>query len=570
MRQVSITVRRAPGILRALPVPTPGTLIIVLVAALAMTPELAIGLSVTDNFRFNLNWPQQFVELFRSGHLYPRWLPHSWHGLGSPVFYFYPPLFFWVTSVIDAVTGGTLASERLVPLASLILLMGSGLSMRAWLRVHSGERRAVIGAIAFVLAPFHLYHLYGTGALAEGSTYASVPLVMLALARLGDGRKGSVPMLAAAYAALLFSHLPTSLLVTLFLIAPYVAFIAYRSANPARFVMVAYAGGAIGVMLAAIFIIPAFALLPQVSPSALSGSFYRPENWFFWHIRAGIIAGRMLFLIPISIAALLFAIGTTFAVRAKQSRSEPLFWAILTMFLVALIAGLIPVIWTLPGLALVQFPWRALLLVEFTTVTLLVIGAPSLKNLFVLAGVPALVFAYVALVLIATHVVGRTWNGLQRAAADIRADYWDAPEYLPDGTRIDQGDGPDDVSIVLPRMPLASADDPQAKIEVSEDADGGMFVAVEARKPTRLAVRRFYFPHWQLRDAADRQVPISAEPYSRVVSFQAPAGRSTFRLRPSIAPYEMLGRTISLLALILLAILIAGNLLMHRWRLRAG
>lgn len=560
MRSISIAISCAPKVLRALPVPMLGTLILAFFAVLAMFPELTTGLSVTDNFRFNLTWPQQFVALVRDGHLYPRWLPNSWAGMGSPVFYFYPPLFFWVTSSVDAITGGTLPSERLVPIASLIFLMMSGVSMRAWLRSYCGEWAAVLGAIAFMLGPFHLYHIYGTGALSEASAYASVPVVMLALKRLGDGVDRFVPILALAYAALLFSHLPTSLLASLFLIAPYAIFIMVYSAHPARFAMMAFAGGVMGIMLAAIFVLPAVALLPDVSPKALSGSFFRPENWFFWHIKAGAMGGRMLFLMPISIAAFLFAAGTVATQRAGPLRRESRFWAALTMFLVALIAGLIPMIWKVPVLALVQFPWRALLLVEFTTVTMLVIGVQSAKNPFVLAGVAFVVFAYVALGLISIHVVGRTKNGLERTAAEIRADYWDAPEYLPAGTRIDQGDGPDDVRVALPSMPLASSAEPRAKTHVREFRDGEMIVAVESTQPTRINLRRFYFPNWQLQDATGRQVPILAAPDYKTVSFQAPAGRSIFRLQLGAAPYEILGRRISLFALVLLSIIAAWNL----------
>jgi len=528
-------------------------LIILLVAVLAMAPEQAIGLTATDNFRLNVIWPQQFVELFRSGHWYPRWLPHSWDGLGSPVFYFYPPLFFWVTSLIDAATLGTLPPERLVSFASLVLLLASGLSMRAWLSVHAGDRRAIAGAIAYIVAPFHLYHLYGSGALAEASAYASVPLVLLALARLGDGRTRFLPVLAISYAALLFSHLPTTLLVTLFLVAPYVALIAAGAERPIRFLTLALAGGLIGIALAAVFVIPALALLHYVSPSALNGSFYRPENWFFWHLRAGMMAARMLFIVPISIAAFLFAAGAIGAARSRPSRREPLFWSALTLFLVLLIAGAVPIVWELPGLRLVQFPWRALLLCEFTTVTLIVIGAPPVRNAFVLAGIAALVFGYVALGLIAAHTIGRTSSGQQMAAAEIRADYWDAPEYLPAGTRIDQGAGPDDIQVVLPRRPPASASDPRSRVDVSQIPDGGMIVVVTSATPTQVSLRRFYFPHWQLLDSAGHPVAILANPRDRVVSFRAPAGRSTFRLVPGIAPYEMLGRIISIIALIVLA-----------------
>lgn len=550
MSGISAAVSQIP--IRRLIIPAQAILMIVLVAVLAMGPELAVGLTITDNYRLNLTWPQQFVELFRDRNLYPRWLPHSWGGMGSPAFYFYPPLFFWVASIVDVLTAGAFGSERLVPLASLVLLIASGLSMRAWLRAHGGERPAIAGAIAYMVGPFHLYHLYGTGALAEASAYASVPLVMLALARLGEGRTRFLPVLAISYALLLFSHLPAALLVSLFLIGPYVAFTAAGTARPARFLTMALAGGLLGIALAAVFVVPALALLNRVSPSALSGSFYRPENWFFWHVRAGIMTGRMLLIIPISIAALLFAAGTMLAARRNSSRKEPMFWAVLTMFLVMLIAGAIPIVWELPGLMLVQFPWRALLLCEFTTVTLIVVGAPSVRNPFILAGIAALAFAYVALGMMTAHTVGRTWRAQQLAAAEIRASYSDAPEYLPAGSRIHMGVGPDDIRVFLPNLPLATATSPQARLSVSEAPDGGITVVVISPTPTRVNLRRFYFPHWRLHDGSGRLVPIIADPHDKVVSFLAPAGRSSFQLAVGTAPYEMLGRIVSLIALIAL------------------
>lgn len=556
------------SLVRTAPPSTRAVLVITLVAALAMAPELAIGLTVTDNFRFNLVWPEQFVELFRSGHLYPRWLPRCWGGMGSPVFYFYPPLMFWVAALVDTVTGGALASERLVPFASLVLLTVSGVTMRVWLRTRVGETRALVGAIGYMLAPYHLYDLYGRGALAEASAYASVPLVMLALARLGDNRPRFVPVLALAFAALLFSHLPTALLVSLFLILPYVAFLALRAAQPIRFLIMALAGGLIGTLLAAVFVVPALALLPHVSPNALSGSFYRPENWFFWHIRAGTMGGRMLLIIPICISAFLFAAAAIVSRQPRQCHREPRFWAALTILLVAVVAGLIPPIWRLPGLALVQFPWRALLLIEFTTLTLLVAAPLGARRPLVLGGAVVLGWSYIVLALIGAHMIGRTWHGQRQTAAQIRAEYQDAPEYLPAGSRIAQGEGPDDVHVALPSLSAASAGDGRAKIATVEAEDGGMTITVDSPAPTQVAVRRFYFPHWQLHDAAGRATPVIADPQQHVVSFRAPAGRTAFRLEVGAAPYEVLSRAMTVVALLVLIAVAGGAPSLSSTRLR--
>src|SRR5438309_2066139 len=178
-----------------------------------MSPELVLGATVSDSFRYNLLWPEQFAALVRDGHLYPRWLPHAWSGLGNPTFYFYPPLFFWVSAAIDTVTFGGLPPERFTPLATLLFLAVSGFAMRAWLEEHVTPRRALLGAIAYIVAPYHLYDIYLRGALAEASTYALVPLVALALKGLADGRLRYLPFLAIAYGALLLTHLPSALLV---------------------------------------------------------------------------------------------------------------------------------------------------------------------------------------------------------------------------------------------------------------------------------------------------------------------------------------------------------------------
>ena len=369
-----------------------GGIIIILAAVFAMIPELIIGLTVTDNYRFNLLWPEQFVQQFRDAHLYPRWLPLAWNGLGAPTFYFYPPLFFWVTSSADIVTGGALGPARFVPIATTAILATSGLSMRAWLRIHGNERAAVIGAIAYVLSPYHLYDIYCRGALTEAAAYALTPVIMLSLARLGEGRSRYVVVLATGYAALLLTHLPTALLISVLLIPAYVIWTATRVERAAHFLASALAGGVLGIGLAAFYLIPAITLLPFVNSQSLNQGFYAPENWFFWRAPIGPMGGRILFIIPASIGAALLAISAVVAERGTRSVS-PMFWAAVTLCVVALVGGLIPAFWKLPGLSLVQFPWRALLIVEFATITMLAMLHWKIGGSLALASITVLAFS---------------------------------------------------------------------------------------------------------------------------------------------------------------------------------
>jgi len=541
--------KRSPGIVSAFAGSSLASLTVIsLVAVTLMLPELLIGVTVTDSYRFSVIWPQQFGELLSHGHLYPRWLPRSWDGFGSPVFYFYPPLFFWVAGAFGALTSGSLPIERVVPLGSLTMMIVSGVAMRAWLRTHVGNGRALAGAAAYMAAPYHLYDIYARGALAEASAYASVPVVMLALARLGAGRSRYLPVLALGYAALLFSHLPSALLVTLFLVPPCALLVAHGSDRPARFITLALIGGVTGLAVAAAYLLPAVTLLPFASPGDLSQSFYQPEHWFFWRLPGGPMGARMMFIVPVTVAAFLAAAGV--AAKSWRQHDDAKFWAGLTAILTILIAGLIPPLWSLPGLHLVQFPWRALLLVEFASITMLAIGMPAIRSLFALGAVTLLAFSYVVLGLMISHTISRTWTGGREASSDIELQYLDAPEYLPVGSGVVQGEGPDHLRITLPRMPLALASNPLAKLRASAASDGALAVWVDTPRSTEIRLRRFYFPHWSLRDGHERQVAFGPDPRDKVVTFVAPAGRSIFRLEPGTAPGERLAEAISLFGLL--------------------
>ena len=528
--------------------------LIALLAVVMMAPELAIGLTITDNYRFNLVWPEQFGELFRSGHLYPRWLPHAWKGLGTPAFYFYPPIFFWLSSIVDVLTGGALPSQRFVPIATLLVLMASGFAMFAWLKLHASERRALIGAVAYMAAPYHLYDIYCRGALAEATAYVSVPIIMLGLCRLGEGRARYLPLVSLGYAALLLSHLPTALLISLLLIPPYVFWTAAKLDHPIRFLAQAFAGGLVAITLAAIYLFPALTLLPFVNPHSLTKWFYRPETWFFWNFPSGPKGARMLFIIPASAGAALLAGATVISPASWRGRQPALLWAWVVIAVVVLIAGLIPQFWDLPGLAMVQFPSRALLIVEFAVISMIATTGWPKRSLPILAGAMLIVFAYVALALMARHTIGRTIAQQSQTMSEIRSAYLDAPEYLPSGVKVREGADPNDVEVELAKVALAQSSDPGAKLGASEAEDGRMTVAVEADRPSRISLRRYYFPHWRVRDAAGQIHAVTPDPRERVVSFEAPAGRSVFTLEPGLAPNEMLGRIVSLMGLAILAL----------------
>lgn len=312
-------------------------LVLLIVAVLLLSPSLVLGNLLSHSSPQNVTWAVQFSDQFRIGILYPRWLPDSFDGLGSPTFYFYPPIAFWVTATISLITLGALSTSYCLSLATLALLWASGMTMRAWLRpATASPRLALYGALAYMAAPYHLVDHYYRGAFAEFAAYAVLPLVMLSVRRIADGRRYGVLALAASYAALPMAHLPTSLLISLTALPLYVLYRGWRLAVPGpalKFFGRCAAGGVLGLGLSAIYLAPALGLQHWIPVDTLWEGDYRIENWFLLtpH-RWPPPLDMMLIIVSCAAAYTIAAIGVvTLQIRTdglRGWRSEPAFWKI--------------------------------------------------------------------------------------------------------------------------------------------------------------------------------------------------------------------------------------------------
>lgn len=241
-------------------------LLLLVVAAFLLSPSLVLGTMNSHSAPGNLHWAAQFADQFRSGILYPRVTPDEYDGLGGASFYFYPPVVFWLDAVLSVVTFDAFSVSWRLSLAALLLLWASGLAMDAWLRSAEGSGEgaspliALVGALAYMAAPYHLLDHYWRGAFAEFGAFVVLPLLMLGVRRVAlpdaAGRRFGVVLLALAYAALPMTHLPTSLLISVTALPMYVLYCAWRQdsrAQALRFLARAAAGGALGLGLAAIY-----------------------------------------------------------------------------------------------------------------------------------------------------------------------------------------------------------------------------------------------------------------------------------------------------------------------------
>jgi len=145
-----------------------------------------------------------------NGILLPRWAPDLERGAGQPLFLFHPPMFYWLAELwrlagFEFVTGVNLAC------AIVVLVSAAGMFLLG--RLYFGTPGGFLAAAAYLYTPYFATDLYIRSALEEFTAFAFYPLALYgfgAYARYGNRR--SLLLGAAAYAGLVLSHLPATLL----------------------------------------------------------------------------------------------------------------------------------------------------------------------------------------------------------------------------------------------------------------------------------------------------------------------------------------------------------------------
>jgi hypothetical protein len=167
----------SPGKLKSFKLPH--IFIIIGIGILSTIPLLFCENYFADDIATHLPFAKYFAKQFWSGDLYPRWLYEANAGLGSPAFFFYPPVPYYFTSLFQpflALLDDSGWSQ--LCLSSSLALVLSGITCYMWLEKISNRYSAIFGAIVYMLWPYHLgFDLYHRFAFAEFWAFVWLPLI---------------------------------------------------------------------------------------------------------------------------------------------------------------------------------------------------------------------------------------------------------------------------------------------------------------------------------------------------------------------------------------------------------
>ena len=476
--------------------------LLALVAAVLLWPTFLFGPGYSHSATYNYVWTSQFGAEMAKGNLYPRWLPGSFEGLGSPAFYFYPPIAYWIAGAFDVCGLNTLAAMNMAAFLTLLL---SGVAMYHWLSARGTY--PLVGAILYMAGPYHLMDFYVRGALAEFTAFIWYPLIALGIARLPERR--GVILLALAYGGLVLTHLPMAMLTGFFLIAPLGL---HKVMQDRRAFWALAASGALALGLAAFYLLPALTMQAHISSQLLWTPWYQAAIW-------GILAkGPLLGMLPIPV----LIVGL--AVLSLSARS---IWTFISLLAALAALGLIPFLWNVPPFSQAQFPWRLLGLIEFAAITALLSCRP--KPVFLGIGLALVLFSTIKWMQEAAEYMARPVP-----YAMIQRDLPDAAEYLPAG--FDTG--------------LLSDFERKPNLSAWHDIKEGDELVVD--KSGEVMMRRAAFPIWRVMRGQE-VVPYQGP----VIRFYARPG--TYRIKRVYLWQEWEGLIISLGSLLLLTLVCRGG-----------
>ncbi len=467
----------------------------------------------------HLNWLDQFPRMWAHGIAYPRWLPMSNGGFGSPTFYFYPPLPYWIASFLQLFLPYVPS-----PFYNLMALLASiGSLLTCWVLARQYTKRTLVIATAALMYSFLAYRfadVFVRDALGEHWALMFLPLIFLRT----RGRIQSIAVLSVAWSGLLLTNIPITVLAGVS--------VAIKIAVERRRALVVEHGIAIliAVAVSAVYLLPATFLRGMIHPQHLwdvkmqtTGfamlDLFRFHGWLRFLALATLVAGAVYLI----------------AARTRAGRASSWWW--IALVAVVLQIPLFSPLWHLHAASVVQFSWR------WDGVLLLAIAMAFAVR-------PAKMLSFVIVGIAVVTLIGEARNAkLFIMHPYLPYDMYriDAPEYHPAWT----SDDPEVVKAFAqqhigdPPAILLGLTTPGDSIAAVRRAPDAMAFAVHLARATPVRLHLFYWPYWRAtRDTT--VIELQPDPNGIAIA-NLPSGDYRLEITLAKSSEEQVGEIISLI-----------------------
>lgn len=374
--------------------------LITLIALLVTLPSLFYGVFDAHDVKVHLLWSNGFSRQFWQGELYPRWLSESNAGLGSPSFFFYPPLPYYIASLFHPLFSGDSSGWLALASSACLSLVLSGMTAYLWLKEIAKESAALIGAIAYMLLPYHLtINLYLRFAFAEYWALVWLPLILYFLMRYIRGSEFSLIGIIIGYFLLSLTHLLTFII---FAFVPLFYTILVVNKQKLKFSFTILFSIFLGLGLSAIYWLPAMTTQDNISTHLLwqTKHFLYDRNFLFLFKPIDSINPFWSYLELLTLFMGAIAILSYLSIpyqHGRKNKQEISYWIFISLASIFMMTPFSQWVWDSANiLQKIQFPWRFHSLLTLSSAATIALTFASLelaklKNL----KKPALIFVLI-------------------------------------------------------------------------------------------------------------------------------------------------------------------------------
>lgn len=486
---------------------------------------------VDTDLIFYSNIMRAFSGQLWSGELYPRWLMAVNDGLGNPVFLYYPPATFYILALIDWLSFADPHGLGRIVLGMQLAVFAGGLAARAWLMRTLPEAQATAGGLIYAGFPSLALIAYYDFGITQLWALACMPLLLIAAHRVAAMAWRGVPLLAALYALLALTHVPSTIV---FGGVPvlYAAFLAAPGNRRRAFVLASLAA-LLGAALAMFYLLPA--KLNQ--PFIMSGYFLGGNGDYtlnFWKVR------NLVAVMFVALPLIGFFTELPRGTKRRLTDATVRFWLWIIALFAFMTSYLSYPLWKLlPILAYLQFPWRMMVGAMPAAVYICARWLPHVRSRTFFLWFSGLVLGingYVSvqsLFFESSRPLGDSLNYSLVVSREYQTT-WMAEQDIWTYTAI-----PD----ALHEMPQALLAEGRGKLAITAWEPRRIALSADiASKEARVDLRRFYFPGWQSGEYA-------AGPHKALLSLTLPKGKHEVALTLPWFNGEREGMLISLSAL---------------------
>ena len=489
-----------------------------------------------------------FHQTLASGQFPVRFVDRLNNNYGYPVTNFLYPLPFYLAEVPKILGFNFTDSIKIIFASSTII---SVVAMFWALQLVFARNAALAGAITYLFIPYRFVDLYVRGSIGENAAFAVAPLILGSIYKIQKGQFKFLPLLALFTAFLILSH---NVIAILFI--PVLFLIAMVVIKKQRLIVSGYF--LLGILVSSFFLIPAiwdiqYVKLSQIKVSEISNHLVNLSqlivpSWGYGPNPA--IPGGMSVQVGVVSSFIFLAACLLRFLGEIKDRVFELSILIFLIVLFLMTQAALPFWQVVPFVDVIQFPWRLLALIVFSSS------------------------------LLSAYLVNYAKNKILVATLIIVAVVTSTIIYTKPRSFVERGDGfystnEDSTTVRDEYLPLWVKEKPQqrdskklyvfngqAEIVSSQIKSANYRATVNSQNDSTIRVNTIYFPGWQVK-VNGQKVDIDHSNKFGLIDFKLPRGIHEVIISYTRMPVHLASELISLTS-----ILLTGVLLYRLWQKR--